>query len=190
MPFALPNTFVLYDLEWTSWEGAAQRGWNGPREYREVIQIGAIRVDAQLKELGTFLRLVRPSANPQLSAFIIALTGIMQEAIDGYGICFPDALNEFARFCDGAVAHSWGCDHAVLFENAALVAMGTFPMLPRQFIDVRHLFFEHGVSAQDYMSSTIPRCFGLEPPAHVHNALSDARSILMALRALRDSLPT
>ena len=36
--------FVLFDLEFTAWEGSLERGWSEPWEAREIIQIGAVRV--------------------------------------------------------------------------------------------------------------------------------------------------
>lgn len=33
--------FVIFDTEYTTWEGAADRDWTGPGEHREVVQIGA-----------------------------------------------------------------------------------------------------------------------------------------------------
>lgn len=37
---------VIADLESTSWEGAQESGWSGPGQFREIVQIGAVRVDA------------------------------------------------------------------------------------------------------------------------------------------------
>lgn len=191
MLLPLDDIFVLYDLEWTSWEGAAKRHWSGPNEYREVVQIGAIRVDgSMLEELEVLTQFVRPRINPLLSDYFVALTGITQEDVDSRGVPFQAALVRFAEFCDGCPAYSWGWDYAVLFENAALNGMWAYPMAPVQFADIRRLFHGYRVPAQDYMSSTIPRHFGIEPPAHAHDALNDARSILVALRALRDRLST
>ena len=32
---------VVYDLEYTAWEGSLERNWGGPNEDPEIIQIGA-----------------------------------------------------------------------------------------------------------------------------------------------------
>ena len=37
---------VVFDLEWTAWEGSIQRGWSEDWEHREIVQIGAVLVDA------------------------------------------------------------------------------------------------------------------------------------------------
>jgi hypothetical protein len=36
--------FVVADLEYTAWEGALARGWSAPGDFREIVQIGAVRV--------------------------------------------------------------------------------------------------------------------------------------------------
>ncbi|MEK7109115.1 MAG: 3'-5' exonuclease, partial [Patescibacteria group bacterium] len=93
----LPEKFVLFDTEFTSWEGAMARNWSGPGEYREVIQIGAIRVD-KLQEAGSFCVYVKPIKNPELSAFIKELTGISQETVDKEGKPLGEALSGFKDF--------------------------------------------------------------------------------------------
>ena len=92
---------VIFDLEFTAWEGSLERGWSEPWEAREIIQIGAVRVkdDAKLTEVGRLVMLVTPTKNPQLSDYIIALTGIDQDAIDTEGFDFEEALDVFMDFC-------------------------------------------------------------------------------------------
>ena len=51
----LQPKIIIFDTEFTAWEGSLARNWNGPGEYREIIQIGAILVDTQnLQELDFF----------------------------------------------------------------------------------------------------------------------------------------
>ena len=40
----LPDTFIIFDTEFTAWEGSMQRGWSGQNEHREIVQISAIRI--------------------------------------------------------------------------------------------------------------------------------------------------
>ena len=71
---------VVLDLEWTAWEGSLARSWTGPGECREVIQVGAVRVDAlRFERLAAFDRLVRPVRNPVLSDYITRLSGLTNE---------------------------------------------------------------------------------------------------------------
>jgi hypothetical protein len=44
---------VIYDLEYTTWQGAHERKWSGENEHREIIRIGAISIDSDnLQETG------------------------------------------------------------------------------------------------------------------------------------------
>lgn len=45
-PLAL-NAFVFYDTEFTSWEGAMQRNWSNPDEYRELVCARALPASAE-----------------------------------------------------------------------------------------------------------------------------------------------
>ena len=68
---------VGFDMEWTAWEGSWSRSWSAPGEYREIVQIGAVKLDGgnALGERDSFDVLVRPPRNPVLSDYFIALTG-------------------------------------------------------------------------------------------------------------------
>ena len=43
----LLKEIVIYDTEYTTWEGAQKRNWSGPGEYREVVNIGAIKIETE-----------------------------------------------------------------------------------------------------------------------------------------------
>jgi len=59
-PLALP-TITIFDLEYTAWECSMARHWLVPGEFKEVVQIGAVRLDADtLTVLDELEILVRP----------------------------------------------------------------------------------------------------------------------------------
>ena len=63
--------FVVFDTEFTAWEGSMQRQWSEPWEHREIIQIAAVKVQASstnVRITETFNELVLPVINPTLSA--------------------------------------------------------------------------------------------------------------------------
>ena len=37
--------FVIFDLEYTTWQGAQDRHWMGDGEYKEIIEIGALKIN-------------------------------------------------------------------------------------------------------------------------------------------------
>ena len=40
----LPEKFIIFDTEYTAWEGSQERNWSGDNEYMELVQIGALKV--------------------------------------------------------------------------------------------------------------------------------------------------
>ena len=180
---------VIFDLEFTAWPGAQERGWTGPGESREIVQIGAIRVDAaSLTVDGEFEALVRPVRNPRLSDYFQQLTGITEQAVSERGAGFADALDDFLKFCDGAYTLSYGNDMVILGENLVLQSPpGRAPAQPLPpFANIR-----------PYLNRVLPQTTGLAsgslaaalnrpgPAESTHNALADCHSILEALRHLR-----
>lgn len=184
----LPKQFILFDTEYTTWEGAQDRKWTGRGEEREIVEIGAVRVDGEsLAELDTFDALVRPVLNPKLSPFFTELTGITQEMIERDGVTFPEALARFVAWIGTAPAASWGNDPMMLAENCALAGI-PFPLAPERFFDIRTVFGAGGIRADQYQSSTIVRAFGREPERKGHSGLNDAQTILDGLRLLRSEM--
>jgi len=53
---------IVFDTEFTAWQGSMERHWSGPGEFREIVQIGGISVDvATFAETGAFSVLIKPS---------------------------------------------------------------------------------------------------------------------------------
>tara|TARA_B100000745_G_C20151001_1_gene394627 strand:- start:3095 stop:3649 length:555 start_codon:yes stop_codon:yes gene_type:complete len=178
----LPREFVIYDTEYTTWKGAWERGWSGPGEEKELVQIGVIRV-RDLEETDSLLLYVQPRINPVLSDYFKELTRITQEEVDTQGVRFEAAYTTVMDWASDLPMYSYGPDHEVLRINHELYKTGT--VIPeKQFNDVREHFAATGVDTSKYMSSTIPKAYGLIPPLAGHDALNDARSILMALKAV------
>lgn len=179
-----PARFVLLDTEYTAWEGSKARGWSGPNEWRELVEIAAIRVDgATLSEADAFRCLVRPRRNPQLSTYFTALTGIAQTAVDTDGIDAADALPALSRWIGTDPAYCFGLDGKVIEGIVAL-----YDLVPGLFAhevrDVRRIFLRNGIDLTSYSSGTCTLAFGVEPSHQAHSGLNDARTILQALQLL------
>lgn len=182
--FNLNKEIVLLDTEFTSWDGAQDRGWSGENEHRELIQIGAVLIDADsFEELNSFSFFIKPVKNPGLSKFIIELTGITQNDVDEKGLDLRTGLEKLKAFSSGADFYSWGRDGDVILENCELVGIKC-SIEKQRFFDIRSIFSEKGINVKKYKSSTIIEAFGKKNPSRAHNALNDARGILAALREL------
>ena len=185
----LDGTIVVFDLEWTAWEGSKARGWGGPGEEMEIIQFGAVKLKGTraLAETGAFEAVARPCINPHLSDYITGLTGITQARVERDGIAFADALAAFAGFvgADTDAMLSFGMDPDVLAANCRLnrVAM---PFAPDLFHNVAPaLGAALDAAAGSFSSSDLPRLAGFAAPGAAHDAINDARAIAAALRVLR-----
>ncbi len=111
------STFVVFDLEFTSWTAALENDWGAPGQLREIVQIGALRLREDCSVVEEYEALVRPVTNPQLSPYFTELTGIDQETVDREGISAAEALGDFLGFCLGESVLSYGNDMVVLGEN-------------------------------------------------------------------------
>ena len=186
----LLEKIVIFDLECTTWEGAAARDWSGPGEHREVVQVGMALVETKdFTELTNAKYLVKPKINPVLSQYFINLTNIKQAEVDENGVDFQTFLNEFSRFCadfelhcfDNRVDGSRLFDRDVLMENCELLGI-EFPFKPERFHNVNEIFHKHGYTVKQ--SGAAPEAFGLKIPARPHDALNDVRGLVVGLREL------
>lgn len=102
----------------TCWDGAP------PNEIREIIEIGAYKLDRYGETLGKFKAFVRPTVNPVLSNYCKSLTGIQQHDLDAAST-FDQVIEEFIWWTDvdNNAVHffSWGSfDYEVLKHNCLL----------------------------------------------------------------------
>ena len=180
---------VVFDLEFTSWPGSNERNWSLPNEDREIIQIGAVKIETtgDMREVDSFQILVRPLKNPILSDYIVNLTEITQEKVEKEGILFPLALSRFINFIGEHPIDilSNGGDEEVIEENCQIHNI-PFLSIFKKSTDLRIYFSEVlGISRKNCTSGMLPELFGLNNHEKQHDALGDARSISQALRYLR-----
>jgi inhibitor of KinA sporulation pathway (predicted exonuclease) len=177
---------TIFDLEYTAWECSMARGWLTPGEFREVVQIGAVKLDADsFRILGEFDCLVKPRFNPP-SSYLEKLTGIAASRVARDGLDFADAHDRFLDFAgDGPIA-AFGHDDWVLEENIRLYGLKPARALPL-FYDLRGWFAVQGVDPRGRLSCEIGPMLGVPFKGRAHNALDDARSIArgMAVMASR-----
>lgn len=179
---------VVYDTEFTSWAGFMEKGLKEEGRYPEIIQIGAVALDAHngLVEIASFSTLIRPTINPDLSDYIQNLTNISQADVDADGVPFSDALARFLSFVpeDATAMVCHGEDGKILQMNCDLNNISHPEHLPDE-IDLNRFLRTNSLIDQAATSSTLPTAFGLESEGEAHNALDDARALASVLRELR-----
>ena len=186
MELALPKEFVLWDLEYTAWKGSRERNWSGPNEYKEIIQVGAVRVQ-DFAETSVFFEYVKPVKNPLLSEFIVELTGVTQKNIDEEGVSFEAALDTFQQFLEKTLAYCWGIDTEILEGNSALLG-GALQLSREQFHNIKPLVVpllqKLEIDETKYSSGTLIQAFG-NSKRRAHDAVNDMRNLLDAIVELR-----
>jgi len=175
---------VLYDLEYTAWEGSMENRWLRPGEFREVVQIGAVRVDISTWEIvAEFETLVRPRINGTLSCYFETLTGITNAKLRERGVDLCEAYRRFVEFAAEGPIASFGREDLVLMRNLALYGIYDVQPLPVHH-NIASWLNENGVVTKGLHACDIARACGAEFAGREHDALDDARSLAVGARRL------
>jgi inhibitor of KinA sporulation pathway (predicted exonuclease) len=173
---------VVYDLEFTAWDGSMAERWLRPGQFREVVQIGAVKLDTvTLEEIAEFEILVKPRLNPVLSPYLEALTGIANAEVARRGIDFADAYTRFVAFSGTAQTCAFGRDDLVFAENVQLYGIRNSPPAPA-YMNIVPWLRAHGLRPRH--AGDVAEAAGASLAGHKHDALFDARSVALGIRSL------
>ena len=183
MPSSSQPFAVTFDLEFTAWEGSLAAGWLRPGEFKEVVQIGAVKVDRSFAPIDRLDVLVLPRLNPVLSDFLQELTGITNDEVRARGVDFAQAYEAFVAFAGSVPIMAFGRDDLVLGENLRLYGLKDLPPLPR-YLDIRHWLHGQGIDVRGLHACDVGPAAGVPFEGQPHNALCDALSIAAGVAAL------
>jgi inhibitor of KinA sporulation pathway (predicted exonuclease) len=186
-----PNAglIAILDLEYTAWEGSAQRCWSEPWEWREIVQIGMVLADAKTFAVQEgFEALVRPERNPVLSNYFVALTGISQERIEREAVSFSQALHAVTPLGHAVECIIFnGFDGQILKENCVFHD-ATAPWPDARMFNFRPLLAASLKLRSDEMTSSgLPALAGIQVAGRSHSALHDCKSIAGAFAVWRNA---
>ena len=178
--------FVIYDTEYTTWDGALERKWLGKDEYKEIIQIGALKVGFPDFEVKNSLKIyIKPQKNPILSDYCKKLTGITQTQVEN-GVPFNQGLARFLHFSEGCLTGSYGNDCCVLSENALINHEDPLGVYGTYFINLAYWIKQFGKQTEGLNSGKLWQLVPQEErkfdKIREHDALNDCYSILEMLR--------
>ena len=107
--------YIIFDLEWSR---NIKRVI--PKCPDEIIQIGAVKYDKNLRYKGSFNRFIKPGVYDRVDHKVAEITGITREHLLRFGVPFPEAFREFKSFIGhDSVLMSWGAqDVQILRVNA------------------------------------------------------------------------
>ena len=123
---------VILDLEWN---GAYSRRLHG--FINEIIEFGAVKLDAQLNITDRFSCFVKPQVTKKISAVISDLTSITDaNLLDARP--YMQVMSRFKKWAGDCVIATWGTsDILALIENCRYFGGGeTVPFLQR-YVDAR-----------------------------------------------------
>jgi inhibitor of KinA sporulation pathway (predicted exonuclease) len=175
---------VVYDLEFTAWEGSMANRWSRPGEFTELVQIGAVRVNAETFAVEAEMDvLVRPRLNPVLSDYFTGLTGITNDDITARGLDFVIAYRAFLKFTEGCTTMAFGTDDLIFVDNIRLYGLSGLGT-PPTFINLRPWFNANGVPTAKLHSCDVGPTLGVAFEGRQHNALADTHSLVAGIRVM------
>ncbi|MBS0272813.1 MAG: exonuclease domain-containing protein [Proteobacteria bacterium] len=158
--------------------------WLKPGEFREVVQIGAVKVDgASFEVIAEFEVLVCPRINKALSPYFENLTGITNAALAARGADIREAYERFVAFAGEGPIISFGRDDIVLAHNLALYGIAGAAPLPAHH-NIAPWLNANGVATNGLHACDVARACGVSFKNREHDALEDARSLVAGARAL------
>ena len=186
------SNFIIFDTEYTSWEGSQERNWSLDYEYKEIICISALKINNinnKLTVVDKFNYYVKPIINPKLSDYIINLTNITQDIIDTQAYDFIQVLEKFYIFCENYNIYSYGNDYIELNINMKLNNINSdskYYAWENKFHNIRPFFEDHNINTSKYTSGSVYKSVQLVPKENIqiHNSLWDAYSIFITIEYL------
>ncbi len=162
---------IVVDLEATCWETGTVV------ERQEIIEIGAVELDASLAITREFDRFVRPTREPQLSEFCRRLTHIEQADVAG-APAFERAFEEFVSWIGPAPFElcSWGRYDRDQFAEELRRVGRPLPHGFQRHVDLRALYARRRCQPPGTMKAALEQ-EGLPLEGQHHRGLADARNV-------------
>lgn len=173
-----PQHYLLIDFEATCADDGSV-----PRHQMEIIEIGAVMVDAaSLAVVGEFQSFVRPVRHPRLTAFCTRLTSIAQADIDaapGFGEAAA-ALKAWRGGFAEPVWGSWGdYDRNQLQQDCTFHRVADPVGAPHR--NIKRLFAQREGSGRRFGLDAGVKRVGLAFAGTHHRGIDDARNIARLL---------
>ena len=87
--------YVIIDLEWNGTYVKKVHGF-----FNEIIEIGAVKLDANMREIDRFQAIIKPAVSKKLTKLVTDLTSITDEELTDGGT-FTGAMAAIKRFLTG-----------------------------------------------------------------------------------------
>lgn len=175
--------YIILDLEWNSVYGAKIRGF-----INEIIEIGAVMLDEEFREIDTFSVLVKSKIGKRLQSRVKKITHLSKQDLEG-GEVFSDAIEMFRSWLGERehVVLSWGDgDIRVLLSNTRYHTASRSLDYIQNYVDLQDYFRHrmHTSRAQQVGLAAAGEMLGFNCDGYaMHRALDDSR---FAARCLQE----
>ena len=106
--------YIVIDLEWNGSYSKKAHGY-----FNEIIEVGAVKVDEQMRMVDTFRAAIKPVVSKKLSTIVTDLTNITAEELED-GTTFTAMMRQLSRWMgnEPSTVLTWSTtDLLVLMEN-------------------------------------------------------------------------
>ena len=170
--------YIVFDLEFNQgFDKKLNKTVSDEKCPFEILQIGAVKLDADLNIIDTFNTFVKPNIYKEIHPFIKKMTNIIHEDVKD-APNFPQAFNNFKEFMnnDKNILCVWGNgDLKELYINIKYYNLST-ENLSNTYINVQHhasIYFNNPTGKSIGLQNAIT-LLQLNQDKSYHNALNDA----------------
>ena len=170
--------YIVFDLEFNQgFDKKLNKTVSDEKCPFEILQIGAVKLDADLNIIDTFNTFVKPNIYKEIHPFIKKMTNIIHEEVKD-APNFPQAFNNFKEFMnnDKNILCVWGNgDLKELYRNIKYYNLST-ENLSNTYINVQHhasIYFNNPTGKSIGLQNAIT-LLQLNQDKSYHNALNDA----------------
>ncbi len=179
--------YITLDLEWN--QAYAQKALAVQKRLAcrlrgEVIQIGAVKLDRDMRICGSYQIIVKPQHFKKLHRHVLELTGITQEQMDE-GTPLPEAAERFRKWCGKDFAFlTWGPDDIPMLKENFHIHDIPSSWLENTY-DLQQIFNKQtdGASKQRSLEYAM-EYFEIPMNLPAHDALNDAYFTALVAKAL------
>lgn len=168
--------YVVMDLEWNQAMSSNSSVFNHlPIRLRgEIIEIGAVKLDENLKPAEEFQIDVKPIYFKRMHFKVKKLTGFDKDRLAN-GVLFPEALQQFREWCgDGVTFLTWGSDDQGILEQNIIIHDLDWDWID-SWVNLQGIYNLQTESDRTQKSlATAMEHFGIEQTRVAHDALGDA----------------
>lgn len=169
--------YIVFDLEWNQ----SPQGKEGTIEHFpfEIIEIGAVKLNEDFRQVDEFHQLILPVVYPQLHYKISEVTHLRMDLLKREGVPFVQAAQRFFSWCgDEFYLVTWGSmDITELQRNMVYHHMKLPFSMPVMYYDLQKLYsllYEDGKEKLSLDQAVEAMGIAVDEERPFHHALDDA----------------